>query len=133
VHLGGHLAQQVEEDGDVVRGQAPKDVLVLAHPAQVHPARLQVEDLAQRAGLHDGLELFDGRHEQGQVSHHQGPPPTPRQLDQVAGLLAGHGHGLFQEDRESGLQRLAGQLIVGHRRGGDGHGLEGPLSQGLVQ
>ena len=49
--LGGDrlLAEQVQHDGDVVRGEAPEDVLLGADQAHVQPVGVAVEDAAQGA------------------------------------------------------------------------------------
>ena len=71
--LGRLLAEQVQQDGDVVRAERPQRVLVRAQLAEVEAVRVDVVQVAELAGVGDLLERRDGRVVLEQVADHQQP------------------------------------------------------------
>src|SRR4029079_7350814 len=55
------LAQQRQHHGDVVRREAPENVLLVADLADVQAVRINVLDAAQRAGAYQLAQLQDPR------------------------------------------------------------------------
>ena len=73
VGLGGDrfLAQEVEDDGDVVRGKAPEDVLLGADQAHVEAIGIKVEKLPHLALLDQLAEFHDRGMVEEDMSDHQ--------------------------------------------------------------
>ncbi len=96
-HRHRHLAQQVQNDRNVVRSQAPHHVLVLADLAQVAPLGIQVIDLAQLTTVHQFLEVRDGRVIQEQMPHHEHQIALMGQAHQRLCIFYAQGNRLFHE------------------------------------
>ena len=78
--LGRLLAEQVEDDREVVDAEAPERVLVAPDRAEVLAVAVDVEDVAELARVDELLELRDARVVEEQVAGHQrrGPAPARR-------------------------------------------------------
>jgi len=115
-HLGGQPADEVLEDGDVVRREAPEDVLFLAHGPQVEAVAVEVFEPADLAALDELADLADGGMEQQHVADHQIDPLAPGQFGQGARLRGGECQRLFDHRGEACRENVARHLEVRLRR-----------------
>ena len=124
VGLGGDrfFAQEVEDDGDVVGGETPEDVLFGADQAHVEAIGVAVEDPPQRALLDQLAEFHDRRMVEEDVSDHQHGDAALGQRHQFLALPGVQRQGFLDEHVLAGLQAAADQVVMGGGRGGDGHG-----------
>ena len=129
----GRLAEQVEDDGDVVGGQVPRHVDVLLEEPEVEAPGADVLDLADVAGFHDLLDAVDGGGVDEGVPHHQGQLLLRGELDQLVPLLRGLGHRLLDEGVLPRLEALLRQLVVQVDRGGDDHGVHFLVADDLFE
>ncbi len=129
----GALPGQVEHDGDVVGGQVPHHVDVLAHLAQVEAPGVEVEHVPEVAGVRLLLHPAQGVVVQEGVPHHQGQPPGLRQGPQLPALRAGGRQGLLHEDVLPRLQGLRRHPEVQLRRGGDHHRVDLGVAQQVLE
>ena len=103
--LRGALADQPEHHRDVVGAEAPERVLVGADDAQVLPVAVEVEDLAERALVHEVLQLLHGGVVDEQVVDHQHPAARVGQLGQRVRVGRGQRQWLLDEGVLAGLER----------------------------
>ncbi len=129
--LGGNrlLAQQVQHHGDVVRGEAPEDVLLGADQPHVQAVGVAVEDSPQ-GPLVDELPQFDhGGVVEQDVPDHEDPRALLGQRDQFLPLLGVQGQRLLHEDVLARREALPDDVVVRGGGGGHGHG----VSAGIVE
>src|SRR5439155_1921221 len=77
-----HFVQQVEDGGDVMRGEAPQDILFRAQLSQVKPGRVDVLNPAQFALANHFLESQYCRVILKDVANHQNATVLVRYSDQ---------------------------------------------------
>nr|WP_254126842.1 hypothetical protein [Aquihabitans sp. G128] len=123
-HLVGLLADEGEQHGEVVGGEAPERVLLLADAPEVQAVGVEVAELAQRPPLHELLELQERRVVLQQVPHHQGAPGGGGRSHDRLGVGHRERQRLLHEDVLAGLERLDGQPGVVHRGRGDDQGVD---------
>jgi hypothetical protein len=132
-HPKGLFTQEHQQHRDVVGGEAPEDVLLGPELADVEAVGVDVLDLAQDAGPDELLELQHRGMVLEEVAHHQDAPLAPGGLNQVLSLANGQGEGLFHIDVLAFEQRTFDHLVMGLRRGRDGDGLDGRVSQHCIR
>src|SRR5262249_55432145 len=103
------LADQVQDDREVVDAEGPKRVFVLADLAEVLPVAIQVQHFAELAGVDDLLQPAYTWVVEQQVSGEQHQIALLGVRDQLVGLDARQGRRLLDEDVLAGEQRAAGQ------------------------
>ncbi len=91
---------EVQEDGDVVRAEAPERVLVRSCLAEVEAVAVDVVDLAELTRVGELLELADAGVVLEQVSNHQ----------RAIGAFGGRDHALCVGDRER--ERLLDEAVL---------------------
>src|SRR5262249_47527599 len=114
-------AQDVIDDGQVVRGQVPDDVHVRLEQPQVDPDAVHVQQVAQLPAVHELPDPADRVGEQVGVIDHQHPAGPVGDVDQVLGLLHSCGQRLLDQDVQPGLQAAGGQREMRGHRGRDGN------------
>ena len=116
--LLGLLADQIEDDREVVDAERPQCVLVLADLPQVLAVAVQAEDLAELAGLDELPQLLDAGVVEEQVARHDDEVALLRECAELLGLLGPERRRLLDEDVLPRRERAAREVEVG----GDGRG-----------
>ena len=132
-HVRGLEAEQVEDDGDVVGGEAPERVFVPAHRAEIHALIVDVVDVAELVRVDHLLDATDDRVIQEQVADHEDPPLVLGELDQLLRLHGEEHEGLLDVHVLAGLQRGLDQGVVRGRGSGDHEGVEVPVLQEVLE
>ena len=134
---GGARAGEEAHDADVVWGEVPDDVDVLAHLPKVEAPGIQVHDVAEGAGLDllarppQGVIMKEGmaRHER-----EAGRVGTP---GEVEALVSGGSERLLDEDVLAVIEGLAGEGVVCLGGGSDHDGVDAWVGEeggaGIVQ
>ncbi len=117
--LGRLLAHEVEDDGEVVRTEAPERVLVLADLAEVLAVPVHVEQAAELLGVDEVLELGDAGVVEEEVARHEDERALLRQRDELLAERRGECERLLDEDVLAGEEGLARELEVRDDRGRD--------------
>ncbi len=133
LQLGRPLADEIEQDGDVVRTEAPERVLVGADHAEVHAHAVQVAQLAELTGVDQGLDLAQPRVEEQEVSDHQTAIGSLGGLDQLACLGRRERERLLDEQVLAGREHAHPERVVGRHGGGDRDGVDGVVCEHLVE
>ena len=120
----GQLAEQVEGDGDIVRGDAPQGVDIGLDAAEIDAGRVQIIGLANGSFVEQGLDVAHRGYVLKYMPHHQHQSRPVCYLDQSCRLGHGHGEWFFDEDVFARLQRCAREGIMRARRRGDGDRLD---------
>ena len=119
IDVGRLLAGEAQDEGDVVRGEGPEDVLLAADLAQREAAGVDVLEAADFAGPDHLLQADDGGVVVQDVADEEGFLLLRGQADQGFAVGAGEGKGLFHEDVLAGVEGLGGEFVVEGGRGGD--------------
>ena len=114
--LGRLLVEQVQDHREVVDAERREGVLVRADLPEVLPVRVEVEHLAELAGVHEPLQRLHGRVVEQQVAGHQHEAVRLGGGDEVLRVGRARRGRLLDEDVLAGLERPLRQLVVG--RGG---------------
>ena len=119
IDVGRLLAGEAQDEGDVVRGEGPEDVLLAADLAQREAAGVDVLEAADFAGPDHLLQADDGGVVVQDVADEEGFLLLRGQADQGFAVGAGEGKGLFDEDVLTGVEGPGGEFMVEGGRGGD--------------
>jgi len=122
IEVGGLLAGEAQDEGDVVRGEGPEDVLLAADLAQGKAAGVDVLEAADNACADHLLQADDGGVVVQDVADEEGFLLLRGQADQGLAVGTGEGKGLFHEDVLAGVEGLGGEFVVDGGRGGDDDG-----------
>ena len=125
-HGGGlrELAQQVGDDGDVVRREVPDYVAVVLVAAEAQTRGVDVQDATELTGVDDLLEFpYRGVVLEG-VSDHQGPSSRVRCLHERFGDRDRGRQWFLDHGVQPGPQCLQRDRAVAVRRGGDDDGVQ---------
>ena len=107
-HLDRHLPDQPQDDGDVVRGEAPERVLFGSDLSEVQPVRIDVVDAAERRPPPtSSRSAQDRRVVLQKVSDHQDPAAPVGLRAHLDALRVGQRQGLLDEDVLAGSERPA--------------------------
>ena len=127
------LAEEPEDDRQVVHPERPERVLVRPDHAEVLPVAVDARDLAERAGVDELLHRAKTGVVEEQVTGHQHEVTRFRERDQLLHLLAAHRRRLLDEDVLARFERLPRQLVVrGHGRRDD-HRVDSRVGEQLVE
>ena len=130
--LDQRLAEPVQQDREVVRGEVEDDAVLLVE-AEVHARGGDEVDLAELVALDQVADLVDrGAVEEG-VAGHQHQAALLGERDQLRRLLGGAGQRLLDQHVLAGFQGAADEREVGVGRGGDRHGLDPRVGQRGVE
>ena len=110
VHARRQLTHDVQDDGDVMRGQVPSDIDVLLEQAEVQAPRRNVPDVSEIPGIDDFLDFANSGRIEESVPDHEHKPFFPGDSHQLLTFNGGGGHRFFDE---SVLARE--QTGLGHR------------------
>ena len=127
------FAQQMKDDGDVVGGEAPEDVLFRPDQAHVQPVGIAVEDAPESAFLDQLAEADDRRMIKEDVSDHEDGAAMLGQGDQFFALPGIQSQRLFDEDVFARFEATADDVVMGGGRGGHGHGRQRRIVEDLLQ
>ena len=116
--LGRLLVEQVEDHREVVDAERRESVLVRADLPEVLAVRVEVEHLAELAGVDEPLQRRHARVVEQQVAGHQHEAVRLGGGDEILGVGRARRRRLLDEDVLAGLERALRELVV--RRGGGG-------------
>src|SRR5690606_21560915 len=119
--LEGRLADEPEDDRDVVGGEAPQGVLLAPHLPEAEAVGVDVADPPQLPVVDEAFERGDGGVVLEHVPNHQHALAAPGGVDEPGAVVEGQGQGFLDEDVEAGGQRLRGdpEVRLGRRRDRD--------------
>ena len=118
------LAQQVGDDGDVVRREVPDYVAVVLVAAEAQSRGVDVQDATELTGVDDLLEFPYRGVVLERVSDHQGPSSRVGCLHERFGDRDRGRQWLLDHGVQPGPQRLQRDRAVAARRGGDDDGVQ---------
>ena len=124
-------AEQVVDDGEVVRREVPQHVHVGLEQAEVDALRVVIGDLAQRIGADQVLQHPNHGVEDEGVVDHQGQARGLGTFDEFGRLIAGAAEWFFHQHVLAGRDRQRGERVVGRHRRRDHHGID--MRQGGVE
>ena len=96
--------------------ERPERVLVLADDPEVLPVAVDAEDVAERAGADQLLQLLDTGVVEEQVTRHADEVALLREADEIIHLLAAHRRRLLDEHVLARLEGLSSEAVVGRDR-----------------
>jgi hypothetical protein len=133
VKLVRRRTDEREDDGDIVRSQAPEHVLLTADRPQIHPVGLEAQEATDRAGCDEVPERRNGRVILEDMADHEPSVEAPCQGGQLLGLPEIERERLLDEDMLAGQQGARGEVVMGRRLGGDRDRLDRRLGQNLLE
>lgn len=111
------VSDQRQNHRQVVRGEAPEDVLLLPEPAEVEPVRGDVPQPSQLAAGDEPPRLPDAGVVLQKVAHHQDRAARLRRGRELLGFLHVERNRFLDEHVLAGVQRRLRQtVVVGRRR-----------------
>ena len=133
VALDRLLADEVQDDREIVGAERSEGVLVLADLPQVLPVSVDDQHASELSGVDELLQLSHTGVVEEKVPRHEHETAFLRELDQLVGVLALERHRLLDEDVLPRLERLPRQGVMGDDRGCDHDRVQIGVVQELVQ
>ncbi len=116
--MAGSTAEQVQDDGKIVRSKAPKDIFLAAYFAKAGAVRLDVKDFAKVSSRDKLLQSAHSGMIDEEMAYHQNTLSLTGKLDQAAAIRHREGERFLDEDVLACFQGLASELEM--RGGGSG-------------
>jgi hypothetical protein len=132
-HLARLLRDQEQEHREVVHAERPEGVLVRPERAEVLPVPVDVEDVAELSRVDDLLQLLDAGVVEQEVSRQQNEAALLGEVAELLELGAAHRRRFLDEDVLAGLERPAGELVVGRYGRGDHDALDRIVRKDVVE
>jgi hypothetical protein len=112
VDLAWRCADEGQDDGDIMRPQAPEHVLFAPDRSQVHSDGLNPQDTADGAGRDEVLEPGNGRMVSENMADHEPSVQAPCQGGQFLGMVEFERERLFDKDMLAGQQGALGEVAM---------------------
>ena len=106
------LVEQVEDHRQVVDAERPHGVLERPDHAEVHALAVEVEHVAERAGVDELLQRLHARVVEEQMAGHEHEVARFGERDELVHLGAAHRRWLLDEHVLARLERALGQGVV---------------------
>ena len=113
--------------------EVPDHAHIALMQAEVHAARGDEEDVAERPGLDHPLDRPHRRAVEERVAAHQDPPALARHPSQVVGQRRRGGERLLHEHVLARAEGLGGQVVVGVHGRGDDHRVDRRVGKHAIE
>ena len=120
-HPHGKVAEETQNNGDVMRRKAPESVFLGPHLAEIESVGVNVIDLAQFTRSYHFTKLHDARVIFQKVPDHQDSSTFLGNSLHTLSFGGGESHGFFDEDILARLQTKFDQFPMGLGGGGNGN------------
>ena len=125
------LAEQPEDDREVVDAERPERVLVRADHAEVLAVAVDAGHVAELTRVDELLHLAQAGVVEQQMPGHEHAVVGARERDELLHLLAAHRRRLLDEDVLARLERLLRERVVGRHGRRDRDGLDRVVGERL--
>ena len=133
IDIIGLFAGQAENDGDVVGGEGPEDVLLPADLAEAQAAGVDILEAADGSFVDHLLQADHGGVVLEDVTDEEDLLFGFGQADEGCAFVVGQRQGLFDEAVFAGIEGLRGQGVVLGGRSGDDDGLDCGIGEKCIE